>query len=158
MSWTKKQLIVAAFDEIGLGSYEFDMQQGQYASALNKLDSMMAGWNGKGIRLGYPLSDTQEGSSVDDDSLIPDWSYEATYQNLALRLAPSFGKVVMPELKQSAKDGYDIIVTKTNTMPTIQLTGLPSGQGAKSWQSDSSTTLKSPTTILTDGAGDAIDH
>ena len=124
MSWTKKELITAAFDEIGLGSYEFDLQPGQFASALNKLDSMMAVWNGKGIRLGYPLESTQSASDITDDSSVPDWSYEAIYQNLALRIAPSFGKIPMPELKQNAKDSYDVIVMKTNQMPTIQLSGL----------------------------------
>jgi len=156
MSWTKKQLIIAAFDEIGIASYEFDLQQGQYESALNKLDSMMASWNGKGIRLGYPLSSSQEASELDGDSLVPDWSYEAVYLNLALRLAPSFGKVVMPELKQHAKDAYDLIVTRTNEMPKVRLSGMLSGQGSKPWR-NSATTISTTPIPTTDGAGDTIE-
>ena len=156
MSWTKKQLILSAFDELGLGSYEFDLEQGQYLSALNKLDAMMATWNGKGIRLGYPLYSNQGDSDLDEASNVPDWSYEAVYQNLALRIAPSFGKAILPELKQSAKESYDAIITRTSRPPERQITGLPKGQGHKSTRYTGSTTLETPTTPLTDGAGETI--
>jgi hypothetical protein len=54
MGYTKRQFISAAFEEIGLASYVFDLQPEQLQSALRRLDAMMADWNAKGIRLGYP--------------------------------------------------------------------------------------------------------
>ena len=56
MSWTKRQFINAALEEIGLASYVFDIQPEELESALRRLDAMMADWNAKGIRIGYPLS------------------------------------------------------------------------------------------------------
>lgn len=156
MSWTKKELILSAFDELALGSYEFDLDEGQFKSALGKLDAMMATWNGKGIRLGYPLYSNKDDSILDEASNVPDWSYEAIYQNLAIRIAPSFGKVVSPDLKQNAKDGYDAIMTRTTRPPEMQITGLPKGQGHKSSRYTSSITLSEPDTVLTDGSGDTL--
>lgn len=158
MSWTKKQLIEEAFDTIGIATHSFPMQPEQYASALKKLDSMMATWNGEGIRLGYPLYSDQNDSDIDELSNIPDWSYEAVYQNLALRIAPSFGKVVMPDLKQNAKDSYDKIITRVTRPPEMQITGLPKGQGHKGWNLASSVMLDEPTEPLTDSSSDTIDY
>ena len=156
MSWTKKQLIQEAFDSIGLASYSFDLQEDQYVSALRKLDSMMASWNGKGIRLTYPLHDTQSDSDIDEASNVPDWANEAVYLNLATRIAPSFGKLLTADVKQNAKESYDAILTRISRPPEYQVTGLPRGQGSKYWQ-NGSTTLDIPTVPVTDGSDDEID-
>ena len=58
MGYKKRQFISAAFEEIGLASYVFDLQPEQLQSALRRLDAMMADWNAKGIRLGYPAPRT----------------------------------------------------------------------------------------------------
>ena len=157
MSWTKKELIEQAFDAIGLATYNFDLQPEQYQSALKKLDSMMASWNGRGLRLAYPLHSAPKDSVLTEDSALPDWAIEAAYLNLAIRIAPSFGKAVSPDTKKDAKDGYDIIMTRKNRPPEYQVTGLPRGQGQKSWRDTGRTTLSNPTVPLTDGAGDEID-
>ena len=157
MSWTKKELIQEAFDAIGLASYSFDIQEDQYVSVLRKLDSMMASWNGLGIRLSYPLYDTQSDSDINEASNIPDWANEAVYLNLATRIAPSFGKLLSADVKQNAKSAYDIIITRTNRPPEYQVTGLPRGQGAKSYRNTGKVFLDKPTVPVTDGAGDTID-
>mgnify|MGYP003525752305 CR=1 FL=1 len=55
MGWTKRQFVTQAFEEIGLAAYVFDLTPEQLQSALRRLDSMMASWNAKGIRLGYQI-------------------------------------------------------------------------------------------------------
>ena len=72
MGYTKRQFISAAFEEIGLASYVFDLQPEQLESALRRLDAMMADWNAKGIRLGYPLPSSPQDSSLDEETLVPD--------------------------------------------------------------------------------------
>jgi hypothetical protein len=52
MSYSKRQFVEAAFEEIGLASYVFDLQPEQIDSACRRLDTMMAQWNAVGIRLG----------------------------------------------------------------------------------------------------------
>jgi hypothetical protein len=50
MSYTKRQYVIAAFEEIGLASYVFDLTNNELLSACKRLDAMMAQWNAKGIR------------------------------------------------------------------------------------------------------------
>ena len=81
MSWTKRQLIVQAYSELGLADYVFDLSADQLADAMRKMNSMMATWNAKGIRLGYPMPNSASGGDLDDDSAIPDSANEAVYQS-----------------------------------------------------------------------------
>jgi hypothetical protein len=46
VAWTKREFVVQAFSEIGLASYVYDLQPEQLQTALNRLDSMLATWNG----------------------------------------------------------------------------------------------------------------
>jgi hypothetical protein len=130
MGYTKRQFVTAALEEIGLASYVFDLQPEQLQSALRRLDALMADWNGKGIRLGYPLPSSPQDSDLDEESNVPDAANEAVILNLAIRLAPSYGKQVAIETKASAKQGYDVLLQRATVPPQQQLPGsLPSGAG-----------------------------
>lgn len=107
MSWTKKQFIIQAFDELGIAAYVYDLQPEQLQTALRRLDSMMATWNALGIRISYPLPDSPDNSDIDAETAVPDRANEAVYTNLAIRLAPGMGKVVSMDTKLAAKAAYD---------------------------------------------------
>jgi hypothetical protein len=72
MGYSKRQFVYAAFEEIGLASYVFDLQPEQLESARRRLDAMMADWNGKGIRLGYPIPSSPQDGSIDEQTNVPD--------------------------------------------------------------------------------------
>ena len=112
MAWTKRQFIEQAFDEIGLGAYVFDLDPQQIESALRRLDSMMGTWMDKGIQIGYPLPSEQKDSDPDELTSVPSPCNEAIYLNLAIRIAPGFGKTLMPETKASAKNAYDGLLAR----------------------------------------------
>ncbi len=136
MSWTKKELILQAFEEIGLASYVFDLEPEQLQSAGRRLDAMMAGWAANGIRVGYPLSRNTAEVDITADSNLPDWCIEAVYANLSVRLAPSHGKAVQAELKQLADASYNNLVNQA-TLPTIERVlphTMPRGAGTKPWR------------------------
>ena len=135
MGYTKQQFISAALEEIGLASYVFDLQPEQLESALRRLDAMMADWNAKGIRLGYPLPSSPQDSTLSEETLVPDSAYEAIICSLAIRLAPSFGKTVMIETKTTAKQGYDILLQRATFPLEKQLPATtPAGAGNKPWR------------------------
>jgi len=135
MGYTKQQFISAALEEIGLASYVFDLQPEQLESALRRLDAMMADWNAKGIRLGYPLPSSPQDSTLSEETLVPDSAYEAIICSLAIRLAPSFGKQVMVETKTTAKQGYDILLQRATFPLEKQLPATtPAGAGNKPWR------------------------
>lgn len=136
MGWTKRQFVTQAFEEIGLAAYVFDLTPDQLQSALRRLDAMMAGWNANGIRIGWPIPSNPDVSKLDDDARAPDIANEAIYLNLAVRLAPSFGKVVSAEAKADADAAYSNLLNQTAApTPERQLPNtLPRGQGNKPWR------------------------
>jgi hypothetical protein len=137
MGWTKRQFVTEAFDSIGLAGYVFDLQPEQLQSALRKLDSMMATWNAKGIRLGYPLPSSPQDSDLDEETNVPDSAFEAVYTNLALKIAPSFGKQVAIEVKVAAKQAYDTLLQRATAPIEKQLPStMPLGAGQKPWRLD----------------------
>jgi hypothetical protein len=132
MSYTKRQLVDAAMAEIGLASYAFDLMPEQRESALRRLDSLMAEWNARGLRLGYPVPDNPANSDIDVDSNIPDAAWEAVITNLALRLAPSYGKQVNIETKVTARHSLNTILARAALPAEMKLPSMPSGAGNKS--------------------------
>ena len=103
MGWTKRQFIDAAFAEIGLSVYTFDMQPEQYQAALVRLDTMLAEWNARGIRIGYPLPVSPQQSDLDEQTGVPDMANEAILTNLAVRIAAGYGKQLMPQTLTTAR-------------------------------------------------------
>lgn len=135
MSWTKRQFVMQAFEEIGYASYSFDLQPEQLQAALRRLDAMMATWNGKGIRLGYPLPSNPELSDLDTETAVPDASNEVIYLMLALRVAPIIGKTAPAETKAVAKEAYNQLLARFTQPGEQQLPGtMPAGAGHKPWR------------------------
>lgn len=135
MGYSKRQFVAAAFEEIGLASYAFDLQPQQFESALRRLDAMMASWNALGIRLGYPLPSSPQFSDLDAQSEVPDSANEAIITNLAIKLAPGYGKQVMPETKSTAKETYNTLLSRAAVPMEQQLPStMPSGAGNKPWR------------------------
>jgi hypothetical protein len=130
MGWTKRDYVVAAFEECGLASYVFDLQDDQIESACRRLDAMMADWNGRGIRLGYPLPASPSGTDIDDEAGTPDSAHRAIITNLAIELAPSCGKQVSERTLATARAAYNTLLARAAMPPEMQLPGtLPAGAG-----------------------------
>lgn len=137
MSWTKRQFVVQAFEEIGYASYVYDLESEQLESAMRRLDAMMATWNGKGISIGYPLPSSPELSDLDEETEVPDAANEAIYLNLAIRIAPTVGKTVSIETKTSAKAAYTQLLSHVVKPHEQQLPNtMPSGAGNKKYRYD----------------------
>lgn len=130
--WTKKQIIEQAFEEIGLASYIFDITADQLESALRRLDLMVASWQARNIQIGYPLPASPGNSNIDEEIQTSLNNNEALVLNLAVRLAPAYGKSVSPDTKANAKVLYDQLLIEA-AMPYEQqfVKTLPLGAGYK---------------------------
>ena len=159
MAYTKRDIINMAFEEIGLAGYVFDLQPQQLEGALRRLDAMMATWNGKGIRLGYPLPSSPGASDLDQDANVSDAALEAMALNLAVRIAPGFGKTPSPDTKASAKNAYNQIIAQSAKPVEMQLDNMsiPSGAGNKGWRYYNDPFLRQPIDPLTAGPDSILD-
>lgn len=130
MGWTKRQFVTAAFEEIGLAAYVFDLLPEQLESAMRRMDAMMATWNGKGIRVGYPLPSSPQDSTLDQETNVPDSANEAVITNTAVRIAPSYGKTVSPDTKSIARQAYEVLLSRAAMPQEVQFPStLPRGAG-----------------------------
>jgi len=137
MSYTKRQYIIQAFEEIGYADYQYDLQPEQLQSALRRLDAMIATWNGRNINIGYPLPTSPQNSDLDEESDVPDWASEAIYLNLAIRIAPTVGKTVSQETRMSARNAYNQMVQNVVLKEEMKFPRtLGRGAGNKPWRYD----------------------
>ncbi len=134
MPWSKRDLVLQAFSELGLAKDEFDLQPGELDDARVKLDAMVASWNISG--LGYAESDTPGSGDLDQDSGLPDCANEPVYLSLAIRLAPGYGKQVDPNTRIRANQGLQALRSKLHQTPDSQKkrSGYPMGAGNRRWR------------------------
>lgn len=159
MGWTKAQLVDEAFSEIALQGYIFDIGPESREGGLRRLDSMMAKWNAKGIRLGYALPSSPSTSNIDDESGIPDSAYEAVFMNLAISIASGHGKTLSQDTRNIARDGYETLMSRAVFPPQQQLPNtLPRGAGNKPWRMNNSSFFPRPVDpLLGEQGGDQIE-
>jgi len=131
MGYTKGDLVEAALTEIGIAGDEFDVVPEQMEKDMRRLDSMMAEWVNQGILLSYPTNSSPNTSEEGTDSNIPDIAIEAVVTNLALRLAPSYGKQVQPDTRITAKNSMTYLVGVIAKPLERRLPGMPKGAGYK---------------------------
>jgi len=92
----------------------------------------MAHWNALGLRVGYPLPASPQNSDIDAETDVPDSALEAILLNLAIHLAPSYGKVISQDTRTNAKAAFVVALNRA-AMPDEQRigAGLPMGAGNK---------------------------
>jgi hypothetical protein len=158
VSWTKQQIVEEAFGELALHGFVVDLDPDTLQSGLRRLDTMMAMWDGKGIRLGYPLPSSPDDSNLDDDSNLPDMAVEPVYLNLAVRLSAGYGKQVSPTTSATAKEGYDMLMARAAMPPEVNFPrSMPAGAGNLPWRRNYNPFLIPPDEPINAGPDGGID-
>jgi len=158
VSYTKRQFVTKAFEEIGLAEYVFDLGPEQLQSAMHRLDAMMAGWNNRGLRLGYPVPSSPENSDLDEETAVPDRANLAVILNLAILIAPGYGKTVSPDTKANAKTFLNGLFGKAAHPNEMKLPDtMPRGQGQKPWRDTGEEYLDTPEDPLTAGTDSELE-
>lgn len=121
---TKRALILQAAEEFGISS-EFDISPEEMQSGLTRLNRIAAGWDGKGIRVGFNL-----GGDLDAEAGIPDTAENCFALNLAVQWAPSFGKAISLDTKVAAKQAFSDLYVSLQRLPKApRPSHLPVGSG-----------------------------
>lgn len=130
MGWLKRDFVKKALGKLGLPEDVFEPSAEQLQAALVELDSLLGTWYGEGIRLGYPLPSTADGSKLDDQTNVPVTANAAIYLNLAILLAPDYGKAPSIVFLARAKSAYDALLAPVAIPRPMQLpSGMPAGAG-----------------------------
>ena len=155
MSYSKRQLVLAAFTEIGLASHAYDLSPDEMQDAVGRLDNMVADWSGKGIFIGYPIVGSPAYNDLDMPSNIPSYAVRAVITGLAIEIAPSEGRQPMRGTITAAKAGYDTLVQKAAHPTEMQFPQtMPRGAGNKPWRNSENNYFPTPSDSQTDPLSD----
>lgn len=158
MAYTKRYFVTQAFEKIGMAEYSFDLQPEQLQSMLRTLDGMMSMWDGIGIRVGYPIPNAPDQTSLTEEFNPPYNAVEAIYLNLAVRGAPDYGKTLSQDVKLAAKNGYDALIQSASLpVPMVYPNTLPSGAGNKPWRNYDSPFIQTPREPVLSGSDGFVD-
>ena len=158
MAYSKNWFVQKAFSELGMAGYVFDLQPEQLQECLDRLDAQMATWDGNGIRLGWSIPESEGDSRLDDQVDVPNFAREAIFKNLAIAIAPLFGKAPSADLKAKADSTMDAMLQATAWPVPMQFPNtLPSGAGNKPWRNVASPFLGPPTDYVEAGGDGPID-
>lgn len=131
---TKADLLDLMFEECGRAGYEFDRSPGEDASALRRLDAMMAEWQARGITIGYNFPTTFGQGQPTDKAGIPDAAINTVAAWAAFRIAPGMGKTISAETRKAMADGLAFLRAETATIPEMLLPkSTARGIGWKPW-------------------------
>lgn len=119
MSWTKRQYIEQAFNKIGLGSFAYDADPEDLQDALTELDAMMAEWSERGIDIGWPLSADPKNAKLETDTGAPDRANTAIFYNLAVRLAPDYGRTIAATVHSTAQSSFKRLLAHYTKIPKM---------------------------------------
>jgi hypothetical protein len=84
------------------------------------------------------MPSSPQDSDLDTETNVPDSAWEAIITNLAIRIAPGYGKSVAPDTKVSAKGAYNVSCfnVRHSRLSNSFLSTMPLGQGNKPWRWD----------------------
>ena len=154
MSFTKKQFIEAAYRELGVPDYTFDIGADEYQASVFRLDAMIADWKAAGLSISYPLPNAPLDSVITSLTTSPDAANKAIITNLAVELAPGIGKMVLPSTDKAAKKSYNTLLLKTTQDIQMQMPStMPRGSGNKPWRSQKNNFFRTPTDDVQTGRG-----
>jgi hypothetical protein len=129
-SITKGSIVIRALGKLGIANYVFDTEAEEDNSALRQLDSLAARWQGKLEPFGY-VQPATNGTSIPSDSAgIREEDVDTFISNLALALAPDYGKSPAPGLAKQAAESRSEFFCKYARRFEYQLPNrLPTGAG-----------------------------
>ncbi|TNE61197.1 MAG: hypothetical protein EP341_00840 [Sphingomonadales bacterium] len=130
---TKRQIIQLSFDQLGMGTYVYDMQTEDWTSGLMRLNALMAEWGLSDIATGFPMTDNPIAGELDDDSGLSAGLIRGVSAQLAVDLAPGYGKQISDDTKRAAAQGRRIAIANDITIPTRKIDNMsvPAGAGYK---------------------------
>jgi P22 tail accessory factor len=154
----KSDILDMMFEECGRAGYEFDRTAGEDASALRRLDAMLAEWQAEGVNLNYNFPAIFGKGLPTDSTGIPDAAVNGVALWGAFRIAPGMGKTISPESRKALSDAKAFLRAETSSIPsvifprnTIRGTGNRFGQPWEPYQWESmATDITLATLVLSD--------
>lgn len=122
---TMREVVEDAMEDITVKKAEVALTDDELQSGIRRLNDMLAQWNELGIIVGYnPVT------NGDDVLELEPAATAAVKAKLAIKLAPSYSKVVTPALVENAREAMEMLETANSHIGEIAYPDtLPIGSG-----------------------------
>lgn len=129
---TMREVVQDAFEEIGVKTAEVPLTNDELQSGIRRCNDMLTEWDDIGIIFGYvPALNGDDEINVDRNAV------GAVKYNLAVRLAPSFQKVVSSALASLASGTLNVLMASSADIGEVAYPdSLPLGSGNKCSNND----------------------
>ena len=122
---TMRVLVEDAFEEIGVKTAEVPLTNDELQSGIRRCNDMLLEWDDIGIIVGY-----SEVLNGDDTVTVDRNAVAAVKYNLAIRLAPSYQKLVGAALAALASGTIEVLMASSTDLSNIAYPDtLPLGSG-----------------------------
>lgn len=130
MAVRKSDLVRDALSKLAIINYDYDIDPEEFRTGLIAMEVMIASWDARGIKFGYIISPTPEQAKGEDDAGIPDIARKAIVYNLAIELAPTYGKEISQAISVGASSGMTDLLSAVQYIPQVQYPrNMPRGSG-----------------------------
>lgn len=131
---TKKAIVEHAFGEIGMASYVFALQAEDIQQGLTLLEQLMARFDGQGILLNWPFADDMLNPEGSVEVFLPPYAVSGVTAQLAIDLAPFYGKQPNPTTFKRAYDGFTTMAAIGSVPNPARMNTLtPMGSGNRNY-------------------------
>jgi hypothetical protein len=125
MATTAAQLLKQSLQEILVQASEAPLEADEYRDCIFVMNTFMADLEANGVDIGYTPVD-----SLSDVITVPDGAIMGMVSNIAILIAPQFGKAVPFELGKKAKKGMSTIYRLGQTVAITEFPNtMPTGSG-----------------------------
>ena len=119
------QVLKAALQEILVQDSEAPLQAAEYQDAVFAMNNYMFALDANGLSLGYT-----EVTGIGDTITVPPGAIQGMVANIAIMLAPQFGRPITQELALKARTGMQAMINLGVDTPILSLPDtLPIGSG-----------------------------
>ena len=133
MAITKRQIVEAAYEEIAMAGWVYDLDPAELSFALRRLEMMMAMWAETYlVDIGYNVTTNPADARVTDEAGIVAGHMLALSMNLAVEIARAKGKRMNPATVAAAVDGLNRVLGTVPVLPRAMPADLPLGAGYRS--------------------------
>lgn len=98
------KIVERALGAIQVRASEQPITASEMSTGIAYLNDLMASWASVSRAFGFT-----EVVNADDETAIPDWANRAVISNLAMEMAPEYGKQVTPALVRMASDSLRLL-------------------------------------------------
>jgi len=112
-SYTKREIINASLEEIGLSPDELDITSAENQRVGRNLEALVKQWLLNGVEINYNFASDIHNPDLSEATELSHYALQALSLNLAIRIAPSFGKQILPDTKENAVVAYNILANRS---------------------------------------------